>query len=114
MQVLPVVPWSIARIIAGLDAIPAPGADGAAEVEQLAAAVEEAAERPVVARCSSGSSISFTRWPARTASTVIPISIPKPSANGSSSRRSAARIARWPEIGASASEAAEPPDRSRA
>ena len=39
--------------------------------------------RPV-ARCSSGSSISLTVWPARTASTVIPISIPNPSANGSS------------------------------
>ncbi len=34
------------------------------------------------------------------ASTVIPISIPKPSANGSTARRTSARIARWPEIGA--------------
>ena len=46
------------------------------------------------------SSISRTSSPARTASIVIPVSIPKPAANGSSSRRTSARIARWPEIGA--------------
>ena len=38
--------------------------------------------------------------PARAASTVMPISIPKRGANGTTVANTAPLIARWPEIGA--------------
>ena len=62
------------------------------EIGELAAAVNEARSVRPVARCSRSSSISFTRPPARTASTVMAVSIPNPGRKAANAR--AARRAR--------------------
>src|SRR5215218_421402 len=55
--------------------------------------------RPV-ARWARSSGISSIRKPARAASTVIPISMPKRGANGTTVAKAGPLSARWPEIGA--------------
>ena len=87
------MPWSIARITRRGTLSSAARPRRPAEVAELARPVEEAAQRPVGRAVVSGSSISFTVCPARTASTVMPISIPKPSAKGRTS--SQCRRGRW-------------------
>src|SRR4051794_14622775 len=54
-----------------------------------------------VARCSRSSGTSTTCRPLRSASMVIPVSMPNAGANGSNWANTPGRIARWPDIGAS-------------
>ena len=52
-----------------------------------------------VERCSSSSSTSRSSRPARSASTVILVSTPKPAASGKQAARAAGERTRWPESG---------------